>query len=737
VLRLVEFRRNTNVVEDARSFSYNSIERGVVSGGIWEVGSNPQDAELVIDGDPETFWQPDPDDEVGDWIIDIDLGRAVLASQIRLIFPDREGARPLEQFSVFVNTGTRISVQEDLLLYQPVLRTSLPNKETSITIPLSYPLGDTTLVIDGDFDTDEAGESRFRVVQHVLIIADDKNADAALAEVEVTGIGDNVSLGTAQRGSFVNGGNATDPINLFDGNMNTLNTVTTGVVALFDIWQLGTWFRVDLGAQFFIDDMFIYAFGEDEGVLGPNRIDGSGSGHTVLFSDGEQSLSTILPGPDKLKYTELFTHENPRGDNLFYIRYRFRLRKMRYIYWHGLSQRGFALLKWGELMLFSPGHPAEVALKSDFINLGEAAGDGRAKVIRALAWNADLPPGTQLQLRSRSGNSLAEQYTFYDRAFNLTTEEAWTNKPRVLRGPIDTTIVVSDDWDEWSNLYQLAREPFKSKSPRRFVQLEVILSTDDPDFTPALRSLSIESEDALVQAARGRILPRQTTTNTSTRFHYTLWPGAEAQDSGFDLMRFTVPGPVALDDIGLEIGGRAVSPAAVEMRDDSLFVALPERVADDSVRVEFTTRVLQNATVFSLDLGLGEKPGLWQSVEEAERRSTVVMLSDLPDNNQLIGDLSIAPALFTPNGDGINERLEISFVVFKLQNAAPVVQIHDLAGRLVARLAPSAADRRQRFSWSGRDLSGKLVPPGSYLCRIVLGADSGDDGALRVVSVAY
>ena len=61
------------------------------------------------------------------------------------------------------------------------------------------------------------------------------------------------------------------------------------------------------------------------------------------------------------------------------------------------------------------------------------------------------------------------------------------------------------------------------------------------------------------------------------------------------------------------------------------------------------------------------------------------------------------------------------------RSPAPVVQIHDLAGRLVARLAPSAADRRQRFSWSGRDLSGELVPPGSYLCRIVLGADSGDD----------
>ncbi len=49
-------------------------------------------------------------------------------------------------------------------------------------------------------------------------------------EGEVIAVGDNISLGTIERGSFVNGGNAVDPNNLFDGDMNTLNTVTTGVV---------------------------------------------------------------------------------------------------------------------------------------------------------------------------------------------------------------------------------------------------------------------------------------------------------------------------------------------------------------------------------------------------------------------------------------------------------------------------------------------------------------------------
>ena len=736
-LRLVKFRRDTNVIEDAHLFSYTSPERGEVSGGIWDAGSNAAQAPLIIDGDTETFWQPDPAAETDDWFVDIDLGRAVLAKEITLTFPDREGARPFKQFSVYINTGTRISVMEDLLLYQPVFRTTRPNTDTVISIPLNYPLRDTTLVVDPEFDPADV-DDRFRVVHHVLIVADDKNTDAALSEVEVTAVGDNVSLGTLQRGSFVNGGNAVDPNNLFDGDMNTLNTVTTGIVALTDVWQLGTWFRVDLGAHFFIDDMFIYAFGEDEGVVGPNRIDGGGTGHTVLISDGEHSLSTTLPGPDSFNYNELFTHENPRGDNLFYIRYRFQPRKMRYIYWHGLSNRGFALMKWGELMLFSPGHPASVAMQSTFIDLGEAAGDGRTKVIRALSWDIEQPPGTKLELRSRSGNTLAEQYTFYDRAGNLTTEESWTSKPKVLRGPIDTTIVTGPDWDEWSNFYQVSGEPFKSKSPRRFMQLEMILSTDDPQVAPEVSNLSIEFEEALIQGALGAISPRQAQTNVETRFSYTLFPQTDTGDSGFDILRFTVPGPISTDEVELEIGGVSAVPAAVSIVDDSLFIALPEKVIGDSVRTSFTARVLQNAAVFTLDLGDGARPGIWQSVEPASRRSNVVLLPDLPRNEQLIEDLRIEPALFTPNGDGINEQLAISFVVLKLAAAVDSeVKIHDLAGRFITRLTPSEIDGRLVFTWNGRDTESSLVPPGTYLCRIDLGATQGEDLSLRAIAVAY
>ena len=735
-LRLFKFHKEINAVESAHRFTYESKSKGVVHGGIWEAGSSPETAERIIDGDPETFWRPDSDAILEDWAIEIDLGRAVLARQIRLTFPDQEGARPFRQFTAYISTGTRISVTEDLVLLNPAYRTTRPNQERSITIPLDFQSRDSTMVVDEGLVIDPVRESKYRIVQRIRIEAEEKSQDAALAEVEVLGVGDNVSVGTRQRGSFVNGINAVDPQNLFDGDMNTNHLIGSSYGS--QGWKDGgVWFGVDLGAVFFIDDIFLYSFRPDEGMLGFS-INGTGPGHTILYSEGQQSLGTILPVPEALDYTELLTHVNPNGDRLLYIRYMFRPRKMRFFFWHGIIDTGWGIVKWGEIMLFSPGYPAEVMLKSDFIDLGQEAGDDRPKIIKNLSWDADLPPDTRLRLRSRSGNTMAPIYTFYDKKGDAITEEKWKSSPKVIRGPVDTSIVVGEDWGEWSNFYQSSKEPFKSESPRRFVQLEMLLSTEDPQVAPVVERLSIEYEDALLQEARGRISPRQVRANVDTRFTYTLWPQSEAQDDGFDLLRFTLPGQVDVEGVEVQVGDSVIAPAWVEMRDDSLLVALPERIRGGGISVGFTTRVLDNATVFALDLGSSGRPGLWQSVEPAERRSNVVMLPEMTGSRRLIGDLRIAPAVFTPNGDGVNDQAEISFVVFKLAaSEEPRVQIYDLTGRMVRKLDEAATISGRSFTWSGRDQGGELVPPGIYLCRIDLGAEAGVGTELRPLMVAY
>ena len=135
-LKLKKFRKQINATLDAHLFTHPSKKRGEVEGGIWRAGSNEADAPKLIDGDPATYWQPDVADQLVDWSVDIDLGRPVLAREIKLIFPDEEGARPLRQFSVFITQGARIQAQDDVFRYRKIFQTTKPNVETSIAIPL-------------------------------------------------------------------------------------------------------------------------------------------------------------------------------------------------------------------------------------------------------------------------------------------------------------------------------------------------------------------------------------------------------------------------------------------------------------------------------------------------------------------------------------------------------------------------------------------------------------------------
>ncbi len=732
-LELVKFRKDIDPVRDAGDFFHDTMEREAVQGGIFRAGSNPGDAFKIIDGNANTFWQPDPADPLAKWEVEIDLGRAVLAQELRLHFPDQEGARPLRQFTVYVATGATIDPRKDLFRFESVYQTTLPNQETQLRIGLSG-RNDTTRVLDPGLDVVLEDAARFRVIQYIRIGVDEQNADAALAEVEVRAVGDNLSLGVLERGgAFATGLVVRDVVGLVDGDMNTYANKFTTYRATSGWRNEGLWWELDLGAQFWIDEIFLYFNDRGEGASGSSVRNG-GTGFAFLVSDGRRTTS------GEVDYDRLVGHGNeqdPAATPERHYRYLFEPRKVRYLFWHGFLTAQEWHARTAELMLFSPGYPAQVVLRSGFIDLGQIVGDGRPKAIKHLSWDADLPVGTRMQLRSRSGVVLSEEYAFYNKIGEEVTEEKWLSSPKVLRGRVDTALVVGEDWGEWSNVYQLSGEAFQSDNPRRFVQLEVLLSTEDPRVAPALRSLSIEFEDALVTEAKGQIWPRQAQPNEDTRFTYTLWPAVAGDDRGFDRLRLIAPGGwLEAGEVEVNLAGEAISPEEVALRGDSLFVTLGQRVGGDSLEVHFTARLWRNATVFSAELGHGDRPGLWQSVEAAFRRANVVLLPALTGSDQLIGDLEVSPVAFTPNGDGINDQLHIRFVVFKVEEAMPQVRILDLAGRVVAELAGMSGDFAS-YTWSGRDAQGVPVPPGLYLCHVDLGAAAGEDVAVRSVAVIY
>ena len=67
------------------------------------MGSNPQLAENILDGDPTTFWEPDPNDPIEQWWIEVDLGRAVPIERLKLKFVDEELGDPFLQFILLLS----------------------------------------------------------------------------------------------------------------------------------------------------------------------------------------------------------------------------------------------------------------------------------------------------------------------------------------------------------------------------------------------------------------------------------------------------------------------------------------------------------------------------------------------------------------------------------------------------------------------------------------------------------
>ena len=105
----------------------------------------------------------------------------------------------------------------------------------------------------------------------------------------------------------------------------------------------------------------------------------------------------------------------------------------------------------------------------------------------------------------------------------------------------------------------------------------------------------------------------------------------------------------------------------------------------------------------------------------------------------LVDELIPRTAVFTPNGDRINDYFELNYNLLKLTQTAPIFfEIYDLAGRPI-RQSYSGEDLSGSFLrlWDGRASDGTMVPPGSYIYQVQVESDAGTQARQGVVNVAY
>ena len=110
----------------------------------------------------------------------------------------------------------------------------------------------------------------------------------------------------------------------------------------------------------------------------------------------------------------------------------------------------------------------------------------------------------------------------------------------------------------------------------------------------------------------------------------------------------------------------------------------------------------------------------------------------VPVGGGVLDNLVLTPNPFTPNGDGINDELNVQFSVFRVTTDREVrLRIFGLDGRQIWEGSSKVRGGPHALLWSGVDHAGRTVPPGLYICQLHIDADADDLSISRIVAVAY
>ncbi|NKB68209.1 MAG: hypothetical protein GKR89_14200 [Candidatus Latescibacteria bacterium] len=743
-IEVKRFGKSFNAVANAGEFSSSII--GEYGLRFARAPSNQLQAGLAGDQDAGTWWQPDPDDSVQQWWLEIDLGRSVVADKIRVIFPDEEGARPFNFFSVYVSPGIPVFGGTSKRVVFNRLGRPI-NNNTSQVVEFDLSTGGLANVVGENLNTETTLD--FDVVRFIRFEAAGKTADAALAEIEVDGIGFNLS-------SMVK----TDT-RLEDGKPHWGGRTWTskdrdcegcgkgsGADALIDQdvgfrgWNIessdkgnwrdsGVWSVVDFGNVYHVDRMvwmpivssqgpFLYGFQRDK--------QGTWIDFDFFSSDGTPSNSADPEVEGPFDYELLSSVDNT--DRRYLFDFQFPTRDIRLLMWRVTNPSQF--YRAVQLFVFhAEGYPAQVELESEDISLGGA------RSIRAVEWDADLPPGTSIEVETQTGNGFEMVERYFLTNGKEVTKEAYEAAKSRNRADIVEENVRDDTWSSWSRPHRFSGQEFQSPSPRQWVRARVRLISEDPEVIPTLRSLRFVANAPVITAGlTGRIFPREAAIDSLQEFRYTIIPGAfRSRDAGFDQVLVELPPGGGAEFVGAMVGGGAVEAIGL-MRGDSLVVQLPPpAVRRDSVEVVFRTRLAASPTSFNISVLNSEQEENAQGVVPSEFGADLVYVPDAVAGASLVRNIAHR-GLFTPNGDGANDQYELSFTVVKTERD-PRVRIYSLDGRQIAELENAGFQgSRARYLWDGSSVAG-AAPPGVYIVGIEVNTDDHDERVYRLVHIAY
>ena len=293
-------------------------------------------------------------------------------------------------------------------------------------------------------------------------------------------------------------------------------------------------------------------------------------------------------------------------------------------------------------------------------------------------------------------------------------------------------------WSTWSPPYPPGvLTEISSPAPRQFFQFRFLFTSDDFFAAATVDSLAFEVSPALTDSVKGEIQPQNAFIGQATTFTYTL---RSFNSRGFDRLHIKTLAPVDVVR-SVAIDGTDIPVDFVNVA-DGVQISFPKIMGNSTLKVVFDSIALQYNTVFSGKVSDSSSPDNLPQLIVAGDIDTLTAGGDLSVTilvgKNLLHAMDVAPAI-TPNGDGVNDELLITYDIVNLTHAAPVsVRAYDLAGRLVKEIhyGLDSSGRYQKV-WDGTDDNRQKMEPGIYLVHLEIEADSGTEGRTAIVSLAY
>jgi hypothetical protein len=341
---------------------------------------------------------------------------------------------------------------------------------------------------------------------------------------------------------------------------------------------------------------------------------------------------------------------------------------------------------WGRGYAMTAEYISEVIDLEDLSNLG------------SLRWSMSADPGADITIRTRTGTTTEPNIYHQKTGLGLTGQTPVTREQyRGLRSSqLGTIEFDAENWDFWSAPYSPGGdEPIVALGPRRAVQFKIEFNSFSPLARARVDSLSIEhSTSRVARQVVGELFPQRIEPGEVNTFQYALLAVLGAESTGFDAIRISTPvrvDPQAIARVAID-GVEMPFNSAADECGFTVFLEgtrVPQNAVQnvDSVRVdlEFSSRVFLHGTRFAGEVFDSQSAEIAQDVVPGDATSAFDS-SDLrvewPLNGRVLSSVGVRSRVLTPNGDGVNDLLRISYSLLQVTVETPVeLEIFDLGGR--------------------------------------------------------